>query len=1044
MPADRMIARSLGRGARHVRLLSLLEGSLLVAISTGAVLFAAVVLDHAFGLSSPARVALFAVTAATAVYFGFVHLFIALLRPISRLYVARRVESTFPHFKDSLTTYVEMAPSRRKTGAGPLVAHQAARALGGADIDAGLDAGRFVRLGYAFVVLMLAVFAYSVFSSKSMWVSLVRIANPWGATPPPTRTRISSVKPGDTSVVQGSNVEVSARISGVVPDSVLIQWSRDGELWQSVPMRPGEETWAGSIDHVETDVTYLINAGDAKSRPFKIETLVPPVVQSISARLDYPDYTGLAPRTITQGNIKAPVGTSVTLSVESNKILSDARLSIPPDRTVKLAIRGSTAEGSFEVNRSGTYAVHLADSEGLEAQAPVKYDIIATPDRAPRAALEGPPDGALVGLDEVLPFRFEASDDYGLSRMVFHFQNVEGNPCAKEFILPPGTRRAVRRSQLVPELLGARPGDTVSYYLEAFDNRGARPASSRTPSHTFKVASAGQAPLGGGPDAGEARQGDDMPGRLRTAAGSTAREITGKSASFRVSAERAGDERAQNYAKILDMLEQDKDTWEVIRRHMESRDAGATSPSPAGDETQRGNGEVESAGGMPRAASETARPGAPSGPSQAAAAEPIGPSGPSRANAGTIGEEKTPAAVSGAQRGTWEAAAVSRGAAAGQEISAETTVATAGVGAQANAAARDDDRASRAAAGPTARADAPGAEGGEISASGEGPDTGASAGTRPETHRQAPREAKAAGVAGSQAESASATAPAQPGGDSGSGSTDVEEGPSPQGASPAQDAGASSLARGTSEEGTAQGSPAGAGASESPAAGAPEEGRSEAEGSSGGGEPPTAPTPQTGPRGDEARGGGETGGRPGQEDAGAPADKPAAATGEAGSGGATQRLGEVGEIGGRKEVETPGGEVVAAPEGPRERLEAAVRMVRALVRDLEVPRIDRRLLRDLGWKPATLRTFVRRYEEALRQVDPQDFEEWVELEARFGGGGVIAGVRRAESVGGTDSDRVEDVAGEEASTAFISEDVSPEYRRLVEEYHRALAEDGRE
>ena len=84
--------------------------------------------------------------------------------------------------------------------------------------------------------------------------------------------------------------------------------------------------------------------------------------------------------------------------------------------------------------------------------------------------------------------RFTASDEYGLTKLTFHFESDPSNADVKNFPVPPATTSTVKDTEFVPKDLGARPGDTVSYYLQAFDNRADRPNVSRTPTYTFKVA----------------------------------------------------------------------------------------------------------------------------------------------------------------------------------------------------------------------------------------------------------------------------------------------------------------------------------------------------------------------------------------------------------------------------------------------------------------------------------------------------------------------------------------------------------------------------
>jgi hypothetical protein len=107
--------------------------------------------------------------------------------------------------------------------------------------------------------------------------------------------------------------------------------------------------------------------------------------------------------------------------------------------------------------------------------------------------------------------------------------------------------------------------------------------------------------------------------------------------------------------------------------------------------------------------------------------------------------------------------------------------------------------------------------------------------------------------------------------------------------------------------------------------------------------------------------------------------------------------------------------------------------------DLSSGRVDKSLLEDLGWQPAQLASFVRRYEAALVDLKEPDSEGEVSLESNLDSGEVVAGGRGAQSVGRIDS------AGAEAQKdnaraleELPREAVLPQYQPIVDEYYRNL------
>jgi len=156
-------------------------------------------------------------------------------------------------------------------------------------------------------------------------------------------------------------------------------------------------------------------------------------------------------------------------------------------------------------------------------------------------------------------------------------------------------------------------------------------------------------------------------------------------------------------------------------------------------------------------------------------------------------------------------------------------------------------------------------------------------------------------------------------------------------------------------------------------------------------------------------------------------------------GNGKNREGEPGEHGRFPEFDFSGdsiGEGALAGEG----IEATRRLLTRLSGQIRQQMIDPGMLRDLGWQPGTLRMFVTKYEEALGELKPQEYEDELSLEAQFGQRSVLRGKRSADSLGAADTLDVElkkEVG--EASRAFVEEEVSAPYREMVNEYHKALA-----
>lgn len=1046
MKADQFIDKALSRGAWHVRLLALAEGGLVAALFIGGFLFFEIVLDHFFGLARSVRVGLLGLllSGATAVIVSCVVM--PLLRSVSSLYVARRVELAFPDFKNSLVTYVEMRRGSLSSGKRQvlrLVAHQAAARFEGVDVDAGLDSARFVRLGYAFVALVLAVFAFSILTPKSMLTSLMRALHPWADIAAPTRTHIGGVEPGNVRVVQGADVPVSASITGARPDSASIRWSRDGDLWQSVPMTEGPQRWSGALAHVETNVLYFLAAGDAVSPKYAVTALLPPVIDSVAVDLSPPAYTGLAPSRVDEGNIEAVVGTVAAVAIKSNKDLQSVSLKFSPDSSVSLAVKSNVASGSFTVSRSGRYAVLLTDSEGLEPARPVEYDVVALPDKSPEVAVKGPNEGAPVPLDSPCRFTFKASDDYGLTRMVFHFETDASNADVKNFILPDGTRDTAKSSDIVPKLLGAQPGDTVSYYLEAFDNRDGRPQSARTPTCTFRVAPprTSLSAASGLSSASAPKVGSNLPGKQEPASGKPEAKKPGET---KAAAPAPGPPKRSEGPRddLLKMLDKDRDAWDTIARRLEPGASPSGQPSPKGAETAPSKAAATAAEGAPSPAPEQAasrettvaradtkplpaKEGAPQGaggaeeksqtgrapssanpPSTEGVPLPVGQPGstqPSSAAPGPLSNAENPAAQAPKSDGSAERQPARPG---GEKASAPDSSGQAPPRRNKESASSSQSSGRPGLSPENASPSSSGAAGarplapaGAPSDKSEGPPSSNEAGapSGPESAAAAASKAESAAAAAGDSAAAKAAGPSQAKGDAAKGSSSSgKEGPSP--AAPRESAQ------------SAQAAPSGESTLTSPPS------QSSSSGSSGASQGAAPGSPAS----------------PGGPVAGAPA-------GGRGASGPRPEVPDSALMGNRAVPE----KTAPAPARPDARVAAVRRLVGRLAADISAGRMDPALLQDLGWQPSQLVTFVRGYEDVFRKIEPEEFQGQIVITGELDAGEVKAGTRSADSVGAVDSSaRVGETAPDGAGE-IPREEVSPKYKKMVDEYYRSLSQSSR-
>ncbi len=409
--------------------------------------------------------------------------------------LARRVDRQYPDLSDRVTVALQLARQRktgsRDSGTSPALLDAAvsetARYTESVDFSEADQRHRIARsakgFGIAALLVLIAMAAYGAPFAGA----LNRLASPLSHFQPPQRTFLS-VLPGDVEVTSGGQVTIMAEASGERPDRALLQLVSDDGLRNTMEMKvTAPSTYAHTVRDIRENLTYIVEAGDAATRPFRIDAIDRPFLGGLRLNYRYPSYTRLAPRTTKEGgDIVALKGTRVELTaVNAGRDLSEAALYLEhADRTVAMEAANDTAAASLTVRSDGRYRITLRNADGHENVNPAWYRIIALPDRMPSLRILSPGRDADLTENMVVPFLVSATDDFGFSAMnLIHRKEPEGEEQVKP--IPVDTESTMMTQPFVWDLSNENlfPGDVVSYRIEIYDNdtvSGPKRAVSRT------------------------------------------------------------------------------------------------------------------------------------------------------------------------------------------------------------------------------------------------------------------------------------------------------------------------------------------------------------------------------------------------------------------------------------------------------------------------------------------------------------------------------------------------------------------------------------
>ena len=215
-------------------------------------------------------------------------------------------------------------------------------------------------------------------------------------------------------------------------------------------------------------------AGDSAAPPVELS----PIAGDLSVTYLYPAYTGLPPRTEegTAGDLRAPRGTEVRIAARADRDLSQA-FAVVNGTGVELEATGPghrQLAGTFALLQAGQWNLRFADARGRTiAQGPSRpIEIVA--DQAPQVSIDAPKQAVLeVDPQGRVQIGWSAADDYGLTEVTLLWQRAGAKEERVVLQTPASPARRLRGAYTWEiALLHLRPGDRVSYHLEAKDNDG--------------------------------------------------------------------------------------------------------------------------------------------------------------------------------------------------------------------------------------------------------------------------------------------------------------------------------------------------------------------------------------------------------------------------------------------------------------------------------------------------------------------------------------------------------------------------------------------
>lgn len=400
----------------------------LSAAIVGWILLAGVV-DYLFHISGGLRILFLTAAGATTAAVVYRYLIAPLGVSISDLDLALRVERLYPEFQEVLSSTIAFQNVRAgDVWAGSETLRRAA--IDRADVEAAdVDFSAVVedktpRRAFAACGIVGALASLAILlDPASAAVALQRLADPFGSTQWPKRTRIDFAALPDR-VAKGDPFTVELDVQGVVPDRVQIEFRfADGQQPAPTMLSPSVEVadrFVGGLEAAMQPFEFRVQAGDAQIDWHAIDVVPSPDIEELIVTATPPAYTRLPPVTYPagRGHVDGVVGTQVRLSAVSNKAVRSSWLLWQSGQKTPAVVdaNGLALVAEFPIVATDSYRILLEDTEGMsnESRSPKLYRVRAIEDSSPQVRLEKPAADSEVTARAKVPLIAKIQDDFGI------------------------------------------------------------------------------------------------------------------------------------------------------------------------------------------------------------------------------------------------------------------------------------------------------------------------------------------------------------------------------------------------------------------------------------------------------------------------------------------------------------------------------------------------------------------------------------------------------------------------------------------------------
>ena len=273
------------------------------------------------------------------------------------------------------------------------------------------------------------------------------------------------------TVKKGEDFQVHIKIKGdYIPSQVSINYSGNSYLMPKKNKHKKNE-FIYTFKNINNSLDFYFHSDEVISVRKTLTVLPNPVILNFNIKVDVPTYINETDKTYTNiGDITVPYGSVVTWSFNT-KDIDSLKLFFSDSTNLFPQIKKSEFILNRRILKSSEYEL-IVSNEYFKNEKLVKYKINIIPDLFPEISVDQIIDSVKISQNY---FRGIISDDYGFNRLYFNYTIFTDEKSESKNIrteIPISVYNTNQEFYYFIDFaeIETKPGETVKYYFEVFDN----------------------------------------------------------------------------------------------------------------------------------------------------------------------------------------------------------------------------------------------------------------------------------------------------------------------------------------------------------------------------------------------------------------------------------------------------------------------------------------------------------------------------------------------------------------------------------------------